>query len=99
MFIRTLTQRLNKFFVKNSTQDEPPSGFALPPIKHISDFKSSNIVFTPSKGFKILKELKVNKANGPVNISNRMLKNIAEVTTEPLSSLFTKVMNSGYFPL
>ncbi len=27
-----------------------------------------------------------------------MLKNIAEVIAEPLSSLFTKLMNSGYFP-
>ncbi len=89
--------RLNNCFVKNSTQDEFPSSFALPPMKYISDFKVSNIVFTHGKLFKALKELKVNKANGPDNIINRMLKNIAEVIAEPLYSLFTKLMNSGYF--
>ncbi len=55
---------LNNFFVKNSTQDELPSGFAVPPLKNISDFKLSNIVFTPVKVFKVLKELKLIKLMG-----------------------------------
>ena len=88
----------NDYFVTNSTMEEPPEGFALPPMHFSTNASLSEIHFNPYKVCKVLKELKVNKANGPDLISNRMLKELAEVLSKPLSDMFNKSMQLGAFP-
>ncbi len=89
---------LNDFFAENAHLDSEPEGFALPPVNPIVASRLDIIQFTPVKLYKILKNLNVHKANGPDNISNRILKETAEVMSEPLSYLFNKLMINGVFP-
>ena len=90
---------LNTFFVENSTMDEAADGFALPPLHFKTDSRLSEIIFSPVKVYDVLKQLKINKSNGPDHISNRMLKETAEVMAAPLSDLFNKSMQTSRFPL
>lgn len=88
----------NTFFANNATLPEPASGFALPPLQLKTAHRLSTISFTPSKVFSVLKHLKINKSNGPDCISNRILKECAEVLAQPLSDLFNKSMSNGCVP-
>ena len=87
---------LNDFFSQTSNLGPEPEGFALPPVQVRLHPHLSTIEFTPTKVYKVLKELKINKANGPDNISNRILKETAEVMAVPLSKLFNKILISGF---
>ena len=89
---------LNDYFANNSTMNEPPEGFAFPPMQFKTDSILSEIMFTPAKVYEVTKQLKINKSNGPDNISNRMLKETAEVLAAPLSNLLNKSMQTGIFP-
>ena len=89
---------LNNFFVENSTLPEPEDGFALPPLNYITNDRMSEVLFNPVKVYTVLKNLKINKSNGPDNISNKMLKETSEVIAKPLSDLFNQSMQSGVFP-
>ena len=67
-------------------------------MRYLVYTRLSKITFTASKLYSILKVLHISKANGPDNISNRMLREAAEVMAEPLSKLFNKLMGSRHFP-
>lgn len=88
----------NNFFADNSTLPQPELGFALPPLLYKTNDRLSEVIFNPIKVYSVLKNLKVNKSNGPDNISNKMLKETAEVIAKPLSDLFNKSMLCGTFP-
>ena len=53
---------------------------------------------TQSDIIEILKNLDISKANGPDNISNRILKNISGSISKPLARLCNKSLSSGIFP-
>lgn len=88
----------NEYFAANSTLPEVEQGFALPPLKYVTDARLTDINFTPFNVYKILKELKIGKANGPDQISNKMLKETAEVICQPLSQLFNMSLVTATFP-
>ncbi len=87
---------LNDFFSQNSNLDPEPKGFALLSVQVRPHPHLRTIEFTPTKVYTVLKELKINKANGPNNISNRILKETSEVMAVPLSKLFNKILISGF---
>ena len=54
--------------------------------------------FTASSVYKILKDLDVSKANGPDNVSNRLLKETAPSISYSLARLFNISLQRGEFP-
>ena len=91
-------QIFNNFFSNNSTMGDPPVGFALPPLHFRTKAKLSEVIFNPVKVYSVLKQLQTCKASGPDLISNKMLKETAEVMAKPLSDIFNKSMEYGSFP-
>ncbi len=87
----------NSFFVEQSRMPPPPEGFALPPLPRPLHTLNA-IQTTPIEVYKILCSLNVNKANGPDNISNRLLKEAAPAIAEPLCDLFNASLARGVFP-
>jgi hypothetical protein len=89
----------NDYYASNSSLGEPSDGFALPPLWFRTDSRISTVLFSPVKVYEILKKLDISKANGPDQISNRMLKETAEVIAEPLANVFNKCIETSSFPL
>ena len=58
----------------------------------------SSIKLTEENVMKILKGLNVKKANGPDNISNKLLKDCADVLAKPLLKIFQYSLSIGKFP-
>ena len=48
--------------------------------------------------FRILKSLSIDKASGPDNIGNRILKNCASALAPPISLIINRSLESGVFP-
>ena len=63
----------------------------------INNAELSYIEITEQEILKTLKSLDTNKANGPGNISNRLLKNTASTISKPLTKLFQKSLETGKF--
>jgi hypothetical protein len=47
----------------------------------------------------VLLSLDISKANGPDDISNRLLKTTAKVISQPLTEIFNASLEQSYFPL
>ena len=88
----------NEYFASISSLPQLEMGFALPPLYYRTAARLSIVDLSDIKVYKVLKSLNVSKANGPDCISNRMLKETAEVICKPLSKLFIKSMITGTFP-
>ena len=58
----------------------------------------NNIVINPSIVKKILDSLKINKSPGPDKLHCRLLKELSEVLSYPLSLIFKKSVNTGKIP-
>ncbi len=89
---------LNDYFADSSTLVDRPDGYAFPPQFIKCKARLSEVIFTPIKVYKVLKNLQTCKASGPDLLSNRMLKECAEVMADPLSNLFNKLMDRECFP-
>ena len=89
---------LNQYFISQSKLPPIPPGFRLPPLHFVTDSRISSIQTTEADVLKILKSLKIDKANGPDGISNRLLKSTAESLAMPLSKLFNLSLSQGKFP-
>lgn len=87
----------NKYFVEQSTQPPIPDGFALPPVLK-PPYSLTHIFVSDNEVFKILNSLNVAKANGPDNISNKLLRETAPAIAKPLASIFNQSLSSGQFP-
>ncbi len=87
----------NEFFAEQSSLPPPPPGFTLPELV-VPPFSLDSILTTEDEVLNVLKSLKVDKANGPDNISNRLLKETAHSIAKPLSELFNSSLASGTFP-
>ena len=86
----------NDYFIKQSSIDE----FNVR-IPYLPRFRNTNIpikTVESSEVFKILNTLNTNKATGPDQIGNRILKESSRVLEEPLSKLFNICIRSGIFP-
>jgi hypothetical protein len=86
---------LNDFFTAQSNLNDRD---ALPPSLPTSISSLSSIVFTTDEVKDILGCLPLGKASGPDDINNRILRELANELSAPLTSLFNKSLNEGYFP-
>ena len=86
----------NKHFLeKSKLPDVLPQ---IPNLHIIPDNSLSGIDITEDNVTKTLKSLNIKKANGPDNISNRILKETANSICGPLTKIFKKSITTGKFP-
>ena len=70
----------------------------LPEFSYVTDARLDSIHMDVTDTVKILKNLNTAKANGPDNISNKILKNLAESLAHPLTKLCNMSLSSAVFP-
>ena len=70
----------------------------LPVFTLLTEAKLTEVQTSPEIIKKILKNLQICKANGPDNVSNRILKTIADEIALPLSNLCNMSFNSSKYP-
>ena len=85
----------NKYFVEQ-TDLEVPLGHSLPDMEPETNLKLDSIETNETEVSSLLKKLNTNKASGPDNISNTVLKNCAESISRPLALLFNKSWQSTF---
>ena len=88
---------LNDYFASVYTTD----GKDIPNLDECSKsngFSITNIRTTPEEIEKRLKSLDPNKAQGPDNIPPRVLKELSQEISTPLSTIFNKSLESGKLP-
>ena len=86
----------NDYFIKQSSIDE--SNVRIPYLPRFCNTNIPTKTVESSEVFKILNTLNINKATGPDQIGNRILKESSRVLAEPLSKLFNICIRSGIFP-
>ena len=79
---------LNQYFTSVSSIDD--SNTQLPPFEAKTNNRLSDISCTATEVETLIKLLNPNKATGPDEISNRMLKLVAKEVSIPLSILFNR---------
>lgn len=77
---------LNQFFTEQTILDE--SNAALPQATRVSPQNMESIFITPHEVESTLKALQVGKAAGPDMINSRLLKELAQPLSSPLTDLF-----------
>ena len=87
---------LNEYFTSISTVND--DNVQLPIFQFKTQSSISNITCTASEISNLIEILNPNKATGPDNISNRMLKAVAHEISVPLSILFNRSLGEGSFP-
>jgi hypothetical protein len=88
----------SQYFAEQQTLPQIPFNHRLPPIIFTTDQRLSSIRTTPIEVLKVLKSLKLGKANGPDGISNRLLKETSEEIAAPLATLFNKSFELAKVP-
>ena len=86
---------LNEYFTSISTVND--DNVQLPIFQFKIQSSISNITCTASEISNLIEILNPNKATGPDNISNRMLKAVAHEISVPLSILFNRSLGEGSF--
>ena len=86
---------LNNYFTSISNVDDSNTQLPFPQIKCQNTV--SSISCTPSEVETLIKLLNPNKATGPDNVSNKMLKAVAKEISLPLSLLFNRSFTEGVF--
>ena len=87
---------LNIFFAEQSILDDHLA--TLPDFTELEGPTLDSIIFTPTEVEDILNSLKLDKASGPDNVSNRILKEVAGPLSNPLSDLFNYSMSKRVCP-
>ena len=88
---------LNLYFTSVSSIDD--SNTQLPPFEAKTNNRLSDISCTATEVETLIKLLNPNKATGPDEISNRMLKLVAKEVSIPLSILFNRSFREGSFAM
>ena len=86
----------NQFFTEQTILDD--SNATLPTVNHIPPHKLESISIHPQEVEDIFKTLKTGKAAGPDSIYNRLLKELAEPLSVPLTDLFNSSLSKGKVP-
>ena len=79
-------------------QCKPINDSTLPIFTQITCSNLDTIAITQQSILDIIKSLNVNKADGPDNISGRMIELCGDTITLPLSIIFENIINTGIFP-
>ena len=88
---------LNKYFTSITNIDD--SNTQLPPFEAKTLNNLTDISCTANEVETLINLLNPNKATGPDDISNRMLKLVSKEVSTPLSILFNKSFNEGNFAM
>ena len=88
---------LNEYFSSISKIDDSKTD--LPNFAAKTNNKLESIQITIPETENIISSLSVNKAVGPDLISHKLLKNVKNSISYPLSLLFNKSLNDQYFPV
>ena len=86
---------LNKYFTSISTVND--ENVALPAFEYKSQNRLSSITCTQHEVASLIEFLNPNKATGPDEISNKMLKAVAKEIVVLLSILFNRSIREGKF--
>ena len=86
----------NDYFAKQCTPFLTDS--VLPPLVYHTDSRLSHFNISIDDVQAILKVLKINKANGPDDISVTMIKLCADPISSPLKTIFQNIIDTGIFP-
>ena len=92
------SELFSEYFASQSYLPPPPENFSLPNFEYITESKLTTIHFESAKVVKAMLDLDINKASGPDNISNLILKNTATSLAEPLTKIFNISLQSSTFP-
>ena len=87
---------LNQYFIEQTVIEEKNA--TLPTTLPLPAHKFDSITVTPDDVESTLKTLKLGKAAGPDAINNRILKELADSLSLPLSDIFNYSLSSGKLP-
>ena len=87
---------LNSYFSSISNIDD--SQARLPPFLKKTDKQLNNFTITEQDTIDVLSNLNINKANGPDEISHRMLKETVKNICVPLTIIFNRSIQENTFP-
>lgn len=87
---------LNDYFVEQTMIDDQSA--TLPSAINSNTPTLNSIQITVNEVEDTLKSLKLGKASGPDNLNNRILKELAEPLSKPLSELFNYSLSKCDFP-
>jgi len=90
-------EHLNDYFA-SQTKLDIPNNFSLPQFSYLTDHRLEQITIRNHETLKALKDLNTNKATGPDEIGNMILKNISQSIYKPLTTLLNKSLEAGIFP-
>ena len=88
---------MNNFFVAQTELDETKA--TIPPDIPLPEYSLDLLSTSPFEVETVLKSLQLDKATGPDTINNRVLKELAQPLSFPLSDLFNFSLTSGKVPL
>ena len=88
----------NKHFQEKSKLPSEVNLPKLPDLVESIPFKLDEFETSEEEVKTIIKVLNTSKANGPDNVSNRLLKETVEVISGPLAALFNDSLSKGKFP-
>ena len=89
---------LNKHFASKSTLPPQNQRPVLPNTVFETDSRLSDITVTDDDIIEAMKTMKIGGANGPDNVSNKLLNEIIMSICTPLRILFNKSLNLATFP-
>ena len=88
---------LNTFFCEQTLLNDPNA--VLPNVTPYAVMSHlANEVLNPSEVKSVLKSIATDKATGPNELNNRVLKELANELSDPLCSLFNFSLSLGSFP-
>ena len=87
---------LNSYFASISTLDD--SCAVLPPFEELTNSVLDKIDITEEEIRDIIVNLDPNKASGPDQISNKMIKRVAGAISKPLHIIFNRSLSENIFP-
>ena len=92
---KEMTEILNNHYASVFTKEDPHLPNEQPPCESP---KMEDVKFIPSMIAEILKHMKNSSSPGPDEISQRILKEVADEISLPLSILYNKSIKSGQLP-
>ena len=92
---KEMTEILNKHYASVFTKEDPHLPDKQPPCESP---KMEDVKFNPSVIAEILKHMKNSSSPGPDEISQRIIKEVADEVSLPLSILYSKSIKSGQLP-
>ena len=87
---------LNTYFIEQTIVDEDKA--TLPQTIPLPNYKLDSISVTPDKVQSTLQTLQLGKSAGPDSINNRLLKELAQPLSFPLSDIFNYSLFTGKLP-